>query len=106
VIAEHHVDWIADMIGHLLAGDQRWAEACREAEDDWTGLVARVASKSVIPLADSWSMGSNVPGKPRTALFYLGSYSAYRKQCDDVAANGYAGFTLGREAMPAARKRR
>jgi cyclohexanone monooxygenase len=54
--------------------------------------MAALADRSVIPLADSWSTGANIPGKPRTVLFYLGSYGTYRKECDKVADAGYVGF--------------
>jgi cyclohexanone monooxygenase len=41
-------------------------------------------------------MGANVPGKPRVFMPYVGGVGAYRKTCDEVAAGGYTGFTLGR----------
>ena len=39
-------------------------------------------------------MGSNVPGKPRRPLVYLGGAPAYRATCDEVVAAGYEGFRL------------
>ena len=56
--------------------------------------VAEVGSLTLFPLADSWYMGANVPGKPRVFLPYVGGVGAYRAKCDEVAANGYEGFTL------------
>ena len=47
-----------------------------------------------IPRANSWYVGANIPGKPRIFMPYVGGVGAYRKICDDVAAQGYAGFTL------------
>jgi hypothetical protein len=46
--------------------------------------------------ANSWYMGANIPGKPRTFLPYLGpeGVGGYRKKCDEVAARGYEGFEL------------
>ncbi|WP_142057002.1 hypothetical protein [Pseudonocardia kunmingensis] len=44
------------------------------------------------PLANSWYLGSNVPGKPRVFLPYIGGVGAYRAICDEVAAEGYKGF--------------
>ena len=45
---------------------------------------------------NSWYMGANIPGKPRVFLPYLGEegVGGYRRKCDEVAANGYAGFAL------------
>jgi len=39
-------------------------------------------------------MGSNVEGKPRRLLSYIGGVGAYRQRCNEVAANNYAGFAL------------
>ena len=44
---------------------------------------------------NSYYFGTNIPGKPRTVLFYLGAYATYRKRCDAVAAEGYKGFEFG-----------
>ena len=46
-------------------------------------------------------MGSNVPGKPRIFMPYIGGVGAYRERCDEVVANGYEGFTLVPAATPA-----
>ncbi len=49
---------------------------------------------TLYPLANSWYVGANIPGKPRIFMPYVGGVGAYRKKCDDVAARGYEGFTL------------
>ena len=49
---------------------------------------------TLFPLADSWYVGANIPGKARVLLPYLGGVGPYRKICDDVAAGGYAEFAL------------
>jgi cyclohexanone monooxygenase len=49
---------------------------------------------TLYPLADSWYMGANIPGKPRIFMPYIGGVGAYRLKCDEVAAKGYEGFSL------------
>jgi cyclohexanone monooxygenase len=39
-------------------------------------------------------MGSNVAGKPRVFLPYIGGVGPYREICDQVAEKGYDGFDL------------
>jgi cyclohexanone monooxygenase len=56
--------------------------------------VNDVANATLYPLANSWYTGANIPGKPRIFMPYVGGVGAYRKQCDDIAARNYAGFTL------------
>lgn len=96
VSIEQHVDWIADCIAHLRAHDLTGIEATTEAEDEWVMHVNAVANTTLYPLANSWYMGANIPGKPRIFMPYVGGVGAYRQKCDAVAAQGYAGFTLTR----------
>jgi len=39
-------------------------------------------------------MGTNIPGKPREPLIYLGGVPTYYKTINDAAANGFIGFDL------------
>jgi cyclohexanone monooxygenase len=94
VSIEQHIDWIADCLAHLQSRDLQMIEATAEAEDAWVAHVNEVANATLYPLAKSWYTGANVPGKPRIFMPYVGGVGAYRKQCDDVAARNYKGFTL------------
>ena len=49
---------------------------------------------SLLTEADSWFWGANIPGKKRVFLIYANTAPEYRKKCDEVAANGYEGFSL------------
>ena len=92
---EQHVDWIADCLHYL--GDRQLGliEATKEAEGDWVAHVNEVAATTLYPLANSWYMGANVPGKPRVFTPYIGGVPVYREKIERVAANGYEGFALG-----------
>ena len=94
VSIEQHVEWIGDCLVHLRDRGVEAIEATSEAEDDWVDHVNEVGDTTLFPTANSWYMGSNVPGKPRVFMPYIGGVGAYRQVCDDVAAKGYEGFTL------------
>jgi len=94
VSIEQHVDWIADCIAYLSQHGRDGIEATAEAEEAWVAHVNEVGHATLYPLAKSWYMGANVPGKPRIFMPYIGGVGVYRQKCDDVAAKGYAGFTL------------
>ena len=94
VSIEQHVDWIADAIARLHADGVRLMEADQAAEDAWVEHVNLVANSTLLPRANSWYMGANVPGKPRIFMPYLGGVGAYRQRCDDIAAKNYDGFQL------------
>jgi cyclohexanone monooxygenase len=57
-------------------------------------LVNEVADMTLYPLANSWYIGANVPGKPRVFMPYVGGVGLYRERCEAVAANGYEGFEV------------
>jgi cation diffusion facilitator CzcD-associated flavoprotein CzcO len=94
VSIEQHVDWIADCMAHMRDHDLERVEPAEEAQDGWAAHVAEVAGGTLFPLADSWYLGANIPGKPRVFMAYLGGVGPYRQRCDEVAANGYEGFVL------------
>jgi cyclohexanone monooxygenase len=94
VSIEQHVDWVADAIGHLNGNGLAVIEPTRQAQDGWVDHVNEIASYTLFPKAASWYMGANVPGKPRVFMPYAGGVGNYRVRCDEVARNGYEGFTL------------
>ncbi len=94
VSIEQHVDWIADCLAYLRAHDVQSIEPTVAAEDAWVAHVNEVGDTTLYPLANSWYVGANIPGKPRVFMPYVGGVGAYRKRCDEVAAKGYEGFTL------------
>ena len=89
---EQHVDWIADCLQHLRHRGLTRIEAEQDAEDSWVQHNNEVADRILYPLANSWYVGANIPGKPRVFMPYVGGVTAYKKRCDEVAANGYPGF--------------
>jgi cyclohexanone monooxygenase len=91
---EQHVDWIADCIGYLREHDVDRIEPSVEAEDAWVEHVNEVAGETLFPSRNSWYLGANVPGKPRVFMPYLG-FPPYVEKCNEVAAKGYEGFSLG-----------
>ncbi len=96
---EQHVDWIADAISHLHKHQLDRIEPSPKAESDWVQHVNQVADSTLYPLANSWYMGANIPGKPRVFMPYVGGFDRYKKRCDEVAAKGYEGFALTRHAV-------
>jgi cation diffusion facilitator CzcD-associated flavoprotein CzcO len=91
---EQHVEWITDCVRYLTAGGYACAEASAAAQDAWMEHVTEVAYSTLFPLADSWYLGANIPGKPRVYTPYVGGCGPYRDRCDAVAAAGYEGFAL------------
>jgi cation diffusion facilitator CzcD-associated flavoprotein CzcO len=92
--AEYQVDWIMRLLAFARDHDSRVMEATETAEKQWQEHCAEIADRTLYPLAASAYMGANIPGKPRALLPYVGGVGRYREQCEQVAADGYAGFEL------------
>jgi cyclohexanone monooxygenase len=91
---EQHVQWISDCIEYLTEHRIASIEATDEAQESWVAHAAEVAAPTVYPRGASWYTGTNVPGKPRVFMPYIGGVPAYREACEKVAAEGYRGFAL------------
>ena len=96
VSIEQHVEWISDLLEYSRERDIATIEADAEAETEWVAHVNEIAQATLFPLADSWYLGANIPGKPRVFMPYAGGVNLYREKCIEVASEGYTGFVLER----------
>ena len=89
---EQHVDWITACIEHMQEHGVVRIEATEDAERDWVQTVHEIGHTTLYPLTKSWYTGTNIEGKVRMFTPYAGGVGTYRLICEDVVANGYAGF--------------
>lgn len=92
VSIEQHVDWVSDCISWMRERGLSTIEPTEAAEDEWAEHNESVADQTLFPQANSWYIGANVPGKPRTFMAYIAGVDVYRIICDQIAASGYHGF--------------
>ncbi|MSP43203.1 MAG: NAD(P)/FAD-dependent oxidoreductase [Alphaproteobacteria bacterium] len=92
--AEQNADFVTGLVRHMGNSQFSRVEATKKSEEDWNDLVNQLAYETLLPKANSWFMGDNVPGKKRSVVFYFGGSPAYRAKCEDVVAKGYEGFEL------------
>ncbi|MGQ0698426.1 MAG: flavin-containing monooxygenase [Panacagrimonas sp.] len=91
---QQQVDWISDCIGYMEKKGHTVIEATSEFENYWVEHHDAIANATLVTKTDSWYMGSNVNGKPRRLLSYIGGVGRYREECLEVANKGYEGFAL------------
>lgn len=92
--AEVVAEWVSDCIRYLREQGFERIEANPEAEAAWTEHANSLTEGMLFTKTDSWFMGTNVPGKKRTFLFYAGGAPVFREKIAEVAAKGYEGFVL------------
>jgi len=91
---QQQVDWITGCIEFAARHGKQVVEASKEFEDDWVQHHDETAAKTLVVKTDSWYMGSNVDGKPRRLVSYIGGVGNYHRLCDEIAAQGYPGFEM------------
>jgi len=91
---QQQVDWITGCIEFAARHGKQVVEASKEFEDHWVQHHDETAAKTLVVKTDSWYMGSNVDGKPRRLVSYIGGVGNYHRRCDEIAAQGYPGFEM------------
>ncbi|MEL6064934.1 MULTISPECIES: flavin-containing monooxygenase [unclassified Methylobacterium] len=91
---QQQAEWISDCIAHMRSRDVQVIEATKAAQDGWVAHHDALAEATLVAKTQSWYTGSNVPGKPRRLLSYIGGVGTYRQKCTAVAEHGYPGFTF------------
>jgi cation diffusion facilitator CzcD-associated flavoprotein CzcO len=94
VSIEQHVDFTGRVIGDLRDRGAATIEPTLEAEDSWVADTFKMADATLWSAADTWYTGANIPGKPRVFMPSLIGVGPYREHCDQIADNGYEGFTI------------
>ena len=89
---EWQVNWIARVIDEMERDGFERIDTTVEAEEGWSAELNGVADYTLFKKADSWYMGSNVEGKPRSFMVYVGGYERYSSLCTGAVDNVYDGF--------------
>ncbi|TLF96748.1 NAD(P)/FAD-dependent oxidoreductase [Nocardia cyriacigeorgica] len=92
--SELHVDWVAGAIDYLDRNGATALEARPDAVEAWVAECADRAARTLMPTANSWYLGANVPGKPRVFMPFVGGFGVYGEIIAEVAAAEYKGFDV------------
>ncbi|KAF2495021.1 cyclopentanone monooxygenase [Lophium mytilinum] len=93
VFIESQVDIVVDLLKKMQSEAIKSVEPKRNAEEKWKQAIQDANDKTLLPLTDSWYMGSNIPGKKREQLVYLGGIEQYERECREALAT-LEGFTV------------
>ena len=91
---EQHVDFIADCIAHMRANGIATIDPDPRAEEEWVTFNDEIAHRTLRYDCASWYLGSNIPGKKRVFMPFVGGLPAFVAKCEAVVAAGYQGFRL------------
>lgn len=89
---EWQVRWIANLIDGMERDGCSRIDTTEDAEQWWDAEVERASHETLHRLTDSWYNGSNVEGKVKKFMVYVGGFPTYTKLCTDAVDEGYRGF--------------
>jgi cation diffusion facilitator CzcD-associated flavoprotein CzcO len=94
VAIEQNAEFIAGLIAYMREHDVDCVEPTEEAERKWVSHHSELADATLLLGTNSWWVGANIPGKPRTLYPYVGGVGGHAQICQEVREKGYEGFTL------------
>lgn len=94
-LIEQQGEWIAGRLAHMRDHGLETIEARAGAEEEFVALHHAIGNATVIPQTASWWTGTNVEGKPRGLLSFVGGFPQYKLLCEDAATNPNSFATEG-----------
>ncbi|KAK1520331.1 uncharacterized protein CCOS01_10450 [Colletotrichum costaricense] len=92
--AELQGGWIRDTLVHLRKNGKRYINPRPDVEQEWRELVNRIGDETLLPQTKSEYMGTNIPGKPKEMLNFLGGVVEYTRRINDSLNTGLQDFTV------------
>jgi cyclohexanone monooxygenase len=86
-LIEQQGKWIIERLAHMQENGLESMEATEEAEAQFVEFHKAVADMTLIPQTASWWTGTNVEGKPRGLLSFVGGFPQYQLLCQEAASN-------------------
>jgi cation diffusion facilitator CzcD-associated flavoprotein CzcO len=94
LLADYQIGCITRMIDELAATGATTVEPTRDAESAWVDHVNEIVAATLLPMANSWWMGANIPGKPRQVVAYAAGFPAYQAHAEAALADGLRDYVL------------
>ena len=91
---EYQVGWISRRIKYMRDHGLTRVDVDPDYQAKWSQTVKDVIQGTVLVSADSWYVGTNVPGKAKGILAYAGGMVNYKQACDAAAERKYEGFVF------------
>jgi len=94
LVHEWQINWFTDLI---RAAEERGGivDTDRTAQEAWVAMCQEQMAGTLFAVTDSWINGTNVPGKPRASMFYMGGMAGYAAAMNEIRDGGYREFAFG-----------
>ena len=95
LVHEYQINWMTDLVSYASARGYTSIDTRADHEDAWVQRCRDSAALTLFPQVDSWINGGNIPGKPRSSMFFMGGMANYMTVLDEIRRADYAGFSFG-----------
>ncbi|KAK9465237.1 FAD/NAD(P)-binding domain-protein [Lipomyces arxii] len=87
-------NFIIEVMKYMRQRNIRSINADQIAENEWADEITASANKTLFPLAKSWYMGANIPGKKIEMLNFTSGITKYAEIINGVTKESYSGYVL------------
>lgn len=90
-------EWQVDYFTDLIAAAEKSGgvvETDTTAQEDWVKICQVGLAGTLFQVTDSWINGANIPGKPRTSMWYMGGMANYMAEMNAIRDAGYRGWSI------------
>jgi cation diffusion facilitator CzcD-associated flavoprotein CzcO len=91
--------WISRVLAELDESGTTTAEPTVESMQEWVKHLNETAAEGLLPYAESWYVGTNIPGKEHASICYTGGFPEYEKRCDEALEGDVPQLVLDQGAV-------
>ena len=93
LVHEWQVNYFTDLIAAAEASGAI-VDTDPAAQHTWVKICQDGLAGTLFQVTDSWINGANIPGKPRTSMWYMGGMSNYMAEMNKIRDDNYRGFVI------------
>lgn len=84
LLGDFQIKYILRLLDTMKNVGGRTIEPSGEAEEQWCTVISDAVKHTLLPRANSWWLGANIPGKPRRPVTYIGGFVAYKRHAEEA----------------------
>ena len=94
LLGDYQITYVLRVIDAMRQAGGETVEPAPEAEAGWCSTVTEAVERTLLPRANSWWLGANIPGKPRRPVTYIGGFVEYKRHAE-AGIVGLRDFVVG-----------
>jgi cation diffusion facilitator CzcD-associated flavoprotein CzcO len=93
LLGDYQIGYMLRLIAALKDVGGETVEPTSDAEMEWCTIISEAVEQTLLPRANSWWLGANIPGKARRPVTFIGGFVAYKRHAEE-ALEGLKDFVV------------